>query len=225
MTTQPRSASQRRLLDSFKGLPLGEAGSAYLAKRGLLGVGIDQLFAEVSGSDPRHAPFAGRLAILSLGPDESVHDVTFRCIADHDCKDADCAKYLGVPHLEKRLFNARAVLSHGSVVDIAEGQIDALTLLACGLDAVGVAGASSWRPHYRRLFGGFDVVRVWGDGDKAGQDFAARVASDIPQAEVMMGVPQGEDINSLFVRKGREAILAIANGKAEENESDDTPPF
>lgn len=220
----PRTRSQKRLLASFQNLGVGPAGLAYLGSRGLAGDTVRRFFAEVprSNSKPAHWPYAGRLVIMSLGPDDTVHDIAFRCIEHPDCKAVGCAKYLFLDGIPKRLWNARAVLDHGTSIDIAEGQLDAISLVACGLNAVGVAGSEGWKPHFHRLFGGFDTIRVWADGDPAGRHFAERVVSDIPTAEVMM-VPPTEDINSLLVKKGPAAILALAEGK--DTDSEDEPPF
>lgn len=219
-----RSRSQRKSLASFQGLGLGPAGSAYLESRGLAGDTVRKFFGEVSASPSLelHKPYAGRLAILSLGPDDAVHDVALRCIQHDDCGEVGCPKYLFLEGVEKRLWNARAALSPGNEIDIAEGQLDAISLVACGLNAVGVSGAHGWKTHFPRLFGGFDTIRVWADGDRAGREFAERVVSDLPQAEVMM-VPSGEDVNSILVKRGVEAVLRIAQG--EEQDDDEHIPF
>ena len=172
--------------------------------------------------------YAGRLVIPSLGPADNAYDVAFRCIRDHgfsasgeplDCKAAECPKYLFLPGVDKRLYNLRALARAGGVIDITEGQLDAATLEACGLYAVGVPGAHSWHRHHRRLFQGFDRVRVWGDGDAAGREFAKHVAEALPGADVMM-VEWGQDINSMYVSEGREAILAIAEGEQDDPDDD-----
>lgn len=169
---------------------------------------------------PRLQRYAGRLVIPSTGPDGNVYDVAFRCIRDHDCKAEDCAKYLFIDGLDKRLYNLRALASAGEVVDITEGQLDAATLVACGLHAVGVSGAHGWKRHHHRLLAGFSRVRVWGDGDPAGREFAKKISHDVASADVMM-VPWEYDVNKLYVEQGRDAILSIAEGEDQDDPADD----
>lgn len=231
---QPRSSLQKRILASLRGLPLSPAGSAYLEKRGLLEVATDLGFGVVPDSPaPRLQQYAGRLVIPSIGPEDNVYDVAFRCMRDHDCKAAECAKYLFLPGMDKRLYNLRALARAGDTIELTEGQLDAATLEACGLHAVGVPGANGWKGHHRRLFTGFARVRVWGDGDVAGKEFASRLGYDVAGAEVMM-VPWGYDINELYLEQGQAAILAIADGEEDQDgdqdewgfaADDDQPPF
>lgn len=206
---------------SLAALPLDEAGRAYLARRGLLEVATDLRFGVVPASAPtRFQQYVGRLVIPSIGPEGNVYDVAFRCIQPHDCKAEECPKYLFLPGLDKRLYNVRAVREAGDVVDICEGQLDAATLEACGLHAVGVPGANGWKRHHRRLFQGFERVRVWADGDPAGKQFAEKVCNDVAWADVMM-VQWGEDVNDVFVAGGKEAILRIAEGEDEDEHDED----
>lgn len=245
MTTSPRSRSQKRTLASLAALPLTPGVSAYLARRGLLEAGTALGFGGVPDSPaPRLRQYAGRLVIPSYGPDGEVYDIAFRCTADHDCKttvlyvdkdgkDQTCRKYLFLPGLDKRLYNLRAIADAGDTIDVCEGQLDAATLAACGLHAVGVPGANGWKEYHRRLFAGFATVRVWGDGDETGKRFAERVAHAVAGASVMM-VPWGYDVNSLYVEQGRDAILKIAEGEDDDDDTegewgldgdDDAPPF
>lgn len=221
MTTAPRSPMQKRVLDSLRGLPLSPRGKEYLDSRGLLEVAEDLGFGVVPDSPaPRLRGYAGRLVIPSIGPRDNVYDVAFRCMFDHDCKAASCAKYLFLPGVDKRLYNLRALARSGGTIEITEGQLDAATLEACGLHAVGVPGANGWKPHHHRLFNGFDQVRVWGDGDTAGREFAQHVAHAVAGAEVMM-VPSSQDINEVFVEGGKDAILEIAEGEADDDRDED----
>lgn len=231
MTIRPRSPGQKRTLDSLRRLPLTPSVSAYLESRGLLEVATDLEFGAVPDSPPaRLARYAGRLVIPSIGPHGNVYDVAFRCVRGHDCKEAECPKYLFLDELDKRLYNLRAIARAGDTLDVVEGQLDAATLEACGLHAVGVAGGHGWKRHHHRLLTGFPRIRVWGDGDVAGKDFAKNVAHDLSASDVMM-VPWGEDVNSVYVKQGRDAILKIAEGETDDEEDDgweydsEQPPF
>ena len=218
---QPRSPSQKRILASLADLPLTTAASAYLESRGLLEVATDLRFGAVPDSPaPKLRQYAGRLVIPSIGPGGNVYDVAFRCILPHDCKAEDCPKYLFLPGLDKRLYNLQALATAGDTIEITEGQLDAASLVACGLHAVGVPGVNGWKPHHHRLFQGYDRVRVWGDGDVAGKAFAEKVSNLVAGADVMM-VPFGDDVNTTLITQGRDAILAIAEGEPEDDGDDD----
>lgn len=235
MTTRPRSPLQKRILGSLRGLPLTAAGSAYLERRGLLGVATDLGFGVVPDSAaPNLRMFRGRLVIPSIGPRDNVYDVAFRCLEHEDCKAVSCSKYLFLPGMDKRLYNLRALARAGEVIDITEGQLDAATLQACGLHAVGVPGVNGWKDHHHRLFQGFPRIRVWGDGDSAGREFVNRITSSVASADGMM-VPWNHDVNSIYIEQGRDKILAIAEGQTDHDEDaggwgltpadDDLPPF
>ena len=218
---QPRSPLQKRILASLATLPLDARGSAYLESRGLLEVATDLRFGVVPDSTAANLrQYRGRLVIPSIGPSGNVYDVAFRCLFDHDCKAADCAKYLFLPGLDKRLYNLQALSTAGTTIEITEGQLDAASLVACGLHAVGVPGVNGWKGHHHRLFQGYDRVRVWGDGDVAGKAFAEKVANSVAGAEVMM-VTWEMDVNTTLITQGRDAILKIAEGEPEDDAEDD----
>ena len=219
-------------MDGLMSYPLNDRGRAYLEARGLGDVAGSLRFGSVPASpSDEHRSYAGRLVIPSIGPRGNVYDVALRCLEDHVCsetvlwttpddKKVTCKKYLFLPGMQKRAYNLQALATADRVIDITEGQLDAAALVACGLHAIGFPGSDSWAKHHHRLFGGYELVRVWPDGDEAGSKFAQRVAGDLPNADVMM-VPSGEDVNSILVNQGKDAILKIAEGNVE----DDEPPF
>ncbi|MGL4178302.1 MAG: hypothetical protein ACRCSN_19780 [Dermatophilaceae bacterium] len=131
---------------------------------------------------------------------------------DSDGKEHRCRKYDFISGIDKRLHNTQAVVRAGHVIEITEGQLDADALEFCGLHAVGVPGASAWRPHHRRLFVGFERVRIWGDGDRAGREFAKKVGSDLRNSESVT-LPEGQDPCAILAERGMGAILALAEGE------------
>lgn len=68
-----------------------------------------------------HERFVGRMCIPYVTP-AGVVDLRFRCIEDHDCKAAQCAKYLGMHDSKPTLFNVRSlkVQTHG--IALTEGE-------------------------------------------------------------------------------------------------------
>ena len=217
MAITPRSSGQRKALASFGKYSLNEAGRAYLESRALLDVATSLRFAVVQASAGDHARFNGRLIIPSLSPKGDVVDIAFRCIEDHNCGETGCSKYLFLTGLEKRLYNVAAVQDEGRVIHITEGQLDAASLIACGLPAVGVPGAHAWKPHVHRLFQGFDRVCVWADPDKAGEQFFTKVQQSLSAAELIM-LPTSSDVNSLLVERGKAGVLALLEGETEAEE-------
>lgn len=134
-------------------------------------------------------------------------DLTFRCVADHHCKSEGHPKYLrtaGTPH---RMYNVSALFANSSVIALTEGELDAITVAMCGVPAVGVPGANGWRRHYRRLLEDFATVLVLCDGDEPGRKFGVGVARELDNAKLVT-LPDGQDANSLYLAKGRDAILS-----------------
>lgn len=178
---------------------LGEA-HAYLMDRGIsLATAESFRLGVVAAPITGHEQFIGRLAIPSLGPGDSPSSIRFRSM------DGGEPKYLGVSGTVTRLFNLRALGRLGDTVHITEGEIDALILEQAGFSAVGVPGANSWKRHHPRLFAGFSKVFIWGDGDKAGQQFA-RTVFDSLDTGIIVAMNPGEDVNDLYLKGGVDAL-------------------
>lgn len=130
-----------------------------------------------------------------------------RCMQDHKCKEVNCPKYAPMgKDREQRLFNVNALFSHGDTVAVTEGEIDAITLSELvGVPAVGVPGASAWKDPYSRLFSDFRRVLLVVDGDEAGRGLQARLMDELDNA-VPVTLPDGEDVNSLYLAEGAENL-------------------
>jgi DNA primase len=129
----------------------------------------------------------------------SVVSIRFRRLTPGD------AKYLTVAGDRTRLYNTTALMKTSPIIAITEGEIDCITAEACGVPTVGVPGAENWKPHFREPFLGYREVFVFADGDEAGLRFAESVAKTLPNAKVIPS-PPGEDVNSLYLKRGSEAI-------------------
>lgn len=173
----------------------------YLTARGIgpdtakdfrLGVVGDQ---QISG----HEMFQGRLVIPSLGVDDSVYGMRFRAMDESE------PKYLGIPGMETRLFNVRAIHYADEEIHITEGEMDAIILCSLGHPAVGVPGANAWKRHHPRMFSGFPRIVIWGDGDKAGHEFARKVGESLTVA-TRATMPDGMDVNDLYLAHGEAGI-------------------
>jgi DNA primase len=165
-----------------------------LARDFRLGVVVDP----VAG----HERMRGRLAIPSLGPGGAPYALRFRSL------DGGDPKYLGLPGVDLRLYNVRALHDAGDAICITEGELDTISLAACGLQAVAVPGVKSWKAHHLRLFAGFSKVFIWGDGDDPGREFAQKLSREI-DTSIVVNLPDGEDVNSILVQGGPEAIRSM----------------
>lgn len=202
---RPLGPSQKESLERATAEYQRHVGLAeeYLASRG-----IDPVLAGshrlgvVAEPIPGHERMVGRLAIPSLGRSDSVYALRFRAL------DGSEPKYLGLPGVDLRLFNVRGLHLADDSIHITEGELDAISLGACGLHAVALPGVKSWKPHHPRLFAGFSRVYIWGDGDTAGRDFAEKLGREI-DTSIIVHVPDGMDCNSLLVQEGKDALLSM----------------
>lgn len=166
---------------------------------------------------PGHEMYAGMLAIpyLRFTDDKNglVVSIRFRCI------DAACGawgdgkedhkshgKYNTESGDKGRLFNTVSLLQPVDQIAITEGELDAVTATACGIEAVGVPGATQWQPHFREPFLGYEIVWVLADGDDAGKKFGQKVAESLPNARVIR-MPDGKDVNAFYREQGANALL------------------
>lgn len=166
---------------------------------GLVGTSTDSIY-------PGHERMAGRLAIPSIGPNGGVQSLRFRCLADHDCHETGCSKYMGLAGVPTRLFNTRAIHEAGDVVALAEGEMDAVILNQVGVPAVGVVGVHNWKDYHRRIFDGFTDVIVCGDNDDPGRQFTERLVKAIPQARAVHFGVDSDDVSSFYTREGEDAL-------------------
>ena len=228
---EPLSNAAQRSLANLLQYPLGEGGRAYLAARGLADVAGSLSLGEVPSAPTRaeHRRYAGRLVIPSFSARGSVCDVALRCMKDHDCGAEGCPKYLFLPGVSKRLYGLDDLAAGGSTIHIAEGHPDRMTLKACGLPAVGVAGVNAWKQYHSRMFQGYDNVYFWAQSDDKGQSegLGERIRNSLSRVSVIM-VSDGEDLNSFFVKHGRQAVLDLLDdGEDEvlpEGEAEDDDP-
>lgn len=155
-----------------------------------------------------HEMYRGMLAVPYIRrTDEKTNlvvSIRFRCLQDHEHHGH--GKYNTEPGDRPRLFNTAALTEPIDNIAITEGELDALTATIAGVDAVGVPGATSWQPHFREPFLGYETVWILADGDEPGMRFARIVAETLPNARIIT-FPEGEDVNSLYVKEGDKAIL------------------
>lgn len=114
-------------------------------------------------------------------------------------------KYLSAGGTVPAPYNADLLptLSPGSRVLIAEGPIDALTLLDRGYPAVGIFGVQNFKPAWVSLFRDLEVVLVL-DADDAGRKGTEKLAAIFATAGKpvrSVSLPEGTDVNTFFARR------------------------
>lgn len=130
----------------------------------------------------------------------SVASIRFRRL------DGGTPKYMTVAGDRPRLYNTNALNRYSRDMAITEGEIDAVTAELAGVPCVGVPGSQMWKPYFRELFLGYRNVNILSDGDEAGLEFARQVAKTLPNARIIP-MPDGEDVNSLVNKQGKDALL------------------
>jgi DNA primase len=153
---------------------------------------------------PGHEEYEDRLAIPYLTPAGTL-TMKFRCVADHDCKSVKCVKYLGEPGELPRLFGVWNFRHDTPTLYLCEGELDAVVATQAGLRAIGIPGATQWRPYWALLFEGYDEVILLRDGDSAGREMAANLQGYLPNLRSVK-MPEGEDVTSYVVKHGEEAL-------------------
>ena len=157
---------------------------------------------------PEHERYRGMLCIPYLNPSGRVVQTRFRCLADHKCSEFKHGKYQTVSGDKGRMFNTPALVSDVNELHICEGEMDAIILSQAGFSAVGMPGASTWRDHHRVMCAGYEWVFIWGDGDEAGREFAQSVRSSL-RGSVIIRVPDGMDVNDLYLQRGTEGLTGL----------------
>jgi DNA primase len=128
-------------------------------------------------------------------------------------------KYGSPTGQKAHLYNVSDVLLMSPYIVICEGELDAVIASGMlGIPAVGVPGVQSWKPHFPKLFNGYDTVYVVGDNDikedgsNPGADFSKRVANEIVNSQIVT-LPAGMDINDYYLAYGADATRTLLIGE------------
>jgi DNA primase len=160
-----------------------------------------------------HEMYEGWISIPYITAGGSCVGFKFRRIDDGKPK-------YGSPTGQKaHLYNVIDILEMSPYIVICEGELDAvITSGVLGIPAVGVPGVQAWKPHFPKLFNGYDTVYVVGDNDvkedgsNPGAEFAKRVANEILNS-VIVNLPPGMDINDYYLAYGADATRALLVGE------------
>jgi DNA primase len=194
----------------------GSPAEEYLANRGLMGEELKKFrLGVVSDPLPGHDMYRGWLAIpylrYSPGQGWCVITMRFRCMEDHD--HGKHGKYMAHPGSQIHVYNTMSVLRNNDQICICEGELDAVAAELIGLPAVGIPGRENWKPHFHRMFKGYDKVFILADGDQAGKDFAFDVMKTLPRGRII-NMPEGHDVNSTIQTYGKNAVLTRMGKKS-----------
>lgn len=192
---------------------IDEATVAYLEGRGISkDVATSFMLGTVTDPAPGHEQFEGWLSIPYITALGMAVSVKFRRLDDAKPK-------YGQPTGQKlHLYNVADVAVDSSHIVITEGELDAIVISGIlGIPAVGVPGVAAWKPHYTKLFTGFDTVFVVGDNDlkedgtNPGAEFSKRVASEVINSQIV-NLPLGMDINEFYLQHGPEELSNLLGG-------------
>lgn len=215
LTSEQKQSFERAASQYQSDLAADTYAQEYLVRRGIdrtLAVGFR--LGSVRNPLPGDEIFAGRLAIPYLTR-AGVVNFTFRCMANHDCKQQGehHRKYLRHENVPTNLFNVPAFGTEEDFLCIAEGEIDAITLAAAGLPAIGVPGVANWKDHFNLCLDDFAHLYLFADGDDAGYKLGKFLAKEV--RVIVIKMPPGQDVNSIYISEGPDGItkrLAQARG-------------
>lgn len=154
----------------------------------------------VRSPEPGHEAVRGYLSIPYLTPDGECISIRFRRLGD-----GDGPKYRSIAGDIPRLYGAEAVLRGTRNICATEGEFDRLVADMCGLPAVGIPGATSWNPIWRRLLVQFDSIFILHDDDEPGRELVAKVANS--GLDNVRPIPMtGGDVTSFVRDHGKEGL-------------------
>jgi hypothetical protein len=210
MPSSAQRKSLERALTTYQGSIT--RGISYLQERGFdLDMALKWGLGVVESPEPGHEHFRNRLVVPYFNK-TGIIGLKFRCMENHDCRTVDGGhqKYLVPTGQEDYLYNVISCDTAGDTIHVTEGETDCWTLTDILPEpVVGVPGAGKWRPHWPSHFRSFSRVLVWPDGDKSGRDMGNKWRKEIPAAEVV-SMPDGFDVNSLWLKEGPEVFLKLA---------------
>jgi len=133
----------------------------------------------------------------------------------------DAKPKYGSPTGQKaHLYNVFDITIDSPYVVVCEGELDAIvTSGELGIPAVGVPGVAAWKPHFPKLFAGYETIFVVGDNDikedgsNPGAEFAKRVANEVMNSQIVT-LPPGMDINDYYLVNGIDDTRKLLIGES-----------
>ena len=107
-------------------------------------------------------------------------------------------KYLNLRGEIKHLYCEDILNQAAEFVVICEGAIDTLTLIQCGLPAVGILGAGCFKPEFKEKVARIKEIYLCLDNDPAGNNGMAKIAGIFDGHVKVISLPKEEDLNDFF---------------------------
>lgn len=186
---------------------LSEEATAYLEGRGISSqAAANKWLGTVTGSHPSHEQYQGWLSIPYVTALGYVVGFKFRRINEGEPR-------FGAPAGQKsHLYNVPDIQKESDVIVLCEGELDTIIISEMlEIPAVGCPGVASWKPHYAKLFTGYNRILIVGDNDdkengtNPGQDFSRRVAQEIPNSTIVL-LPKSMDITDCYLMEGPDKL-------------------
>jgi len=148
---------------------------------------------------PGHEAYKGRISIPYITP-SGVVDIRFRSISNED------PKYMGLVGAKTTMFNTKACFVADKYICVTEGEFDCIMMgVKTQHPTIGIPGANNWKPHYAKILDDFEIVIVLADGDAAGLEFGKKISRELGNVNII-SMPEGEDVNSMMVKRGSEWV-------------------
>lgn len=129
-------------------------------------------------------------------------------------------KYGSPTGQKAHLYNVTDITIMSRHIVVCEGELDTVIVSGMlGIPAVGVPGVQAWKPHFAKLFSGYDTVYIVGDNDvkedgsNPGADFSKRVHQELLNGTIIT-LPPNMDINDYYLAYGAEATKTLLVGEA-----------
>jgi len=206
MLTKSQLESLARVAKDYHKALSAEA-IAYLVARGISKEAAEHAqLGQITGDYAPHSSYAGWLSIPYIVVGEGVVGFKFRRLGDGN------PKYGAPANQKSHLYNVRDLEEESDVLVICEGEFDTLIVSqVLKVPAVGCPGVASWKQHFGKMVIGYDRVLIVGDNDdkadgtNPGQDFARRVAQEVPNSQIVQ-LPSGMDITDCYLTEGPDKL-------------------
>ena len=193
---------------------LDERTEEYLAGRGISkDVAQRYMLGTVTEPINGHEDHTGWLSIPYITALGLCTSVKFRRLDDGK------PKYGQPAGQRQHLYNVADITLLSPRIVVCEGELDAVVVSGViGIPAVGVPGVTAWKPHFPKLFSGYDTVYIVGDNDEKddgtnpGAEFSRRVQHEVGNG-VIVTLPPGMDINDFYLRHGKEETQRLLGGE------------
>lgn len=180
---------------------------AYLVARGISKEAAEYAqLGQITGDYAPHSSYAGWLSIPYIVVGEGVVGFKFRRLGDGN------PKYGAPANQKSHLYNVRDLEEESDVLVICEGEFDTLIVSQIlKVPAIGCPGVASWKQHFAKMVMGYSRVLIVGDNDdkadgsNPGQDFARRVAQEVPNSQIVQ-LPSGMDITDCYLTEGPDKL-------------------